>query len=161
MADTTPSPVTLTDEETPWYYQVITLLESIKEMIKKRFPDKGKYNESMDDMALAAHELHLSLKNRDLEPLHHKYMIENRGMDADDEDFYRHVHPTEDLLAFIEDRNANIDPEDVTIGEKFTFTYYTRRWGHDEEFSLTRTRTGWIVHRGLGPPITIIVLSIV
>lgn len=96
-----------------------------------------------DEMAKIAHELHMSLKNSGYEPKHHKYMLENRGVPVEEVEFYNHIHPVEDLLKFIEDVNANDDPEDTTIGEKFTLRIYTRRWGHYDHYSMTRTTSGW------------------
>lgn len=98
-----------------------------------------KYN----DMALAAHNLHKLLKDRGLEPKHHKYMLKNRGVDVDDIEFYNHIHPVEDLLAYIGDTDANNDPEDTTIGESFKFKIYTRRWGHYDHYTIERIGTGW------------------
>jgi hypothetical protein len=95
------------------------------------------------EMAKLAHELHMELKNRGIEPKHHKYMLENRGVPVEDIEFYNHIHPVEDLIAFIEDPDANADPEDSTIGEKFRFKIYTRRWGHYDTYTLKRTENGW------------------
>ena len=96
-----------------------------------------------DEMAKKAHELHMSLKDSDHEPKHHKYMIENRGCKPEDERFYEHVHPVQDLLAFIENVDANNDPEDITIGKTFTMKVFTKRWGHYDQYEITRTDKGW------------------
>jgi hypothetical protein len=100
-------------------------------------------NEIYHKMKTAAHKLHLSLTKRGHEPIHHKYMIKNRGMESANPEFYDHIHPVEDLLAFIEDVNANKDPEDQTIGKQFDFNVYTRRWGHEDRYYITRTEDGW------------------
>lgn len=97
------------------------------------------------DMAQAAHKLHMSLKDSGHEPKHHKYMKENRGFSPEDERFYEHVHPVQDLLKFIEDIYANDDPKDVTIGKMFTMKIYTRRWGHYDSYEITRTEDGWMI----------------
>ncbi len=34
---------------------------------------------------------------------------------------------------------------DQTIGKTFKFRVYSRRWGHDDTYSVTRTATGWHV----------------
>lgn len=94
-------------------------------------------------MAKIAHSLHILLAQSGHEPKHHKYMIANRGCSPDNMEFYKHIHPVDDLLAFIEDENANDDPEDITIGEEFTMLIYTRRWGHKDSYSMTRTDKGW------------------
>lgn len=108
-------------------------------------------NELYGKMAKKAHELHMSLKDSGHEPKHHKYMIENRGCKPEDERFYEHVHPVQDLLAFIEDVDANNDPEDITIGKTFTMKVFTKRWGHYDQYEITRTDEGWNI-KGLFAP---------
>ena len=92
------------------------------------------------NMVKLANELHAEIK-----PKHHKYMIENRGCEPDDPKFYDHIHPVEDLLAFIDDPKANDDPEDTTLNHKFYFDVYTRRWGHDDRYEITRNEEGWFI----------------
>lgn len=74
-------------------------------------------------MARKAHDLHMSLKDSGHEPKHHKYMIENRRCTHDDVRFYRHVHPVQDLLAFIDDVHINDNSKDKTIGKTFTLKF--------------------------------------
>ncbi|MCL2165647.1 MAG: hypothetical protein FWH55_14955 [Oscillospiraceae bacterium] len=100
------------------------------------------------EMAKKAYSLHHKLKARNLEPRHHKYMLKNRDVPVDDEEFYNHIHPVEDLLAFINNPEANNDPEDSTIGEKFDFDIFTRRWGHIDSYTLVRTDSGWLISGG-------------
>jgi len=92
-----------------------------------------------------AHHLHMLLTKRGIEPRHHAYMIDNRGLQPDHPKFYVHYHPIEDLLAFIEDEHANDDPVDQTIGSKFSFQVYSRRWGHPDTYTIIRTENGWNV----------------
>lgn len=111
------------------------------------FPTEGTdTHKLLREMGQKAHELHIALKVRALEPKHHAYMLKNRELPADDEEFYMHVHPVEDLLRFIEDTSANDDPEDQTIGHEFTLSVYSRRWGHNDTYGLTRIETGWDVN---------------
>lgn len=51
-------------------------------------------------------------------------MLENRGVPVEDVEFYNHIHPVDDLLKFIDDVNANDDPEDTTIGENEAIAGY-------------------------------------
>lgn len=99
------------------------------------------HDEKWKKMVREATELHKLVK-----PKHHKYMLANRGVSPEDPAFYDHIHPVEDLLKFIEDPHANDDPEDQTIGHEFTFRVYSRRWGHDDQYRVRRTATGWDVH---------------
>lgn len=84
--------------------------------------DRAQVDEAFDKMGIAAHELHISLVPK---PKHHKYMIENREMSPDHPEFYYHIHPTEDLLKYLYDINANNDPIDLTINDEFNFDVYT------------------------------------
>ena len=94
-------------------------------------------------MANSAHELHMSL---DPKPKHHRYMIENRGMDPTDQEFYYHIHPVEDLLKYLDDTDANNDPEDQTLNESFRLQVYSRRWGHKDDYNLERKQYGWYIN---------------
>lgn len=97
------------------------------------------------DAGRKAHALHVALRSRGHEPRHHAYMIKNRGLPADHQEFYMHFHPLEDLLKFLDDEHANDDPEDQTIGADFTFRVFSKRWGHDDTYRLQRTANGWTV----------------
>ncbi|MGC6586131.1 hypothetical protein ACPV3A_14335 [Paenibacillus sp. Dod16] len=91
-------------------------------------------------MGDAAHQLHISITP---EPRHFRHIIENRGMDANHPQFYYQIHCVEDLLDYIRDTDSNRDPEDQTIGDRFEFNVYSRRWGHEDHYGLTRTSSGW------------------
>lgn len=107
------------------------------------------------EMGADAHRLHMLLLQRDpaLEPRHHKYMVKNRGMSPRAPDFYAHIHPVEDLIRFLEDRDANQDPEDQTLGAEFQFRAYSNRWKREDIYRVTRTVTGWVVeHAAIGGP---------
>lgn len=96
----------------------------------------------MRDIAM---RLHNSLKQRGFEPKHHAYMVENRGTQPDDPEFYFHLHPIEDLVKFTYNPHANDDPVDQTIDQDFEFRVYTRRWGHNDIYKIKRTASGWFV----------------
>lgn len=139
------NPVNLTSEQRKLKDKLYEVNQKLWAILKKETPPP-KHEELQTlykEMAETAHELHISLKNSGYEPKHHKYMLENRGVPVEDVEFYNHIHPVDDLLKFIDDVNANDDPEDTTIGEKFTLRIYTRRWGHYDHYSMTRTKNGW------------------
>lgn len=120
--------------------EVEALLGEIKELLyahkwNKSDPDHSEKWKRMVEEAVELHKL--------VQPEHHQYMIKNRGYNPDDPEFYNHIHPIEDLLAFMDDPHANDDPEDVTIGHDFTLSVYTRRWGHEDNYKLKRTESGW------------------
>lgn len=135
--------IPLTNEEATLKKQIKEDVDKLWKMINNRQLPRDNYQIIESHMGDLAHKLHLSLKDRGLEPKHHKYMIKNRGLQPFDPEFYKHIHPTEDLLKYLENPHANDDPEDVTIGETFEFHVYSRRWGHDDVYKLTRTENGW------------------
>lgn len=143
----TPDEVELREEIESWVKQV----RSFFSMENRGLPESD-FNEAESRMGDLAHRLHMLLKKRGLEPRHHRYMVKNRGMQPDDPEFYKHIHPTEDLLKFLDDPSANDDPEDQTIGETFEFRVYSRRWGHEDTYRLTRTGEGWRI-RFMEPPL--------
>jgi hypothetical protein len=125
-----------------------TEIEELVQKVRKSINDSREREDIsslVDEMGKKAHDLHVLLTNNGTEPIHHKYMIENRNMKPDDPEFYMHIHPVEDLLAFLDDSNANNDPEDKTIGSEFTFQVYSKRWMHDDTYKITRLPGGWEV----------------
>ena len=60
---------------------------------------KAEYFRNFAEMTLKAHELHMSLRARGLEPKHSKQMLRNRGVKPTNMEFYFHVHSVEDLIA--------------------------------------------------------------
>ena len=140
--------ITLTPKQTVLKSQLKELYDRLWQYIESNqellFCDDS-LDKLYTDMARTAHELHMSLKDSGHEPKHHKYMIENRGCSPEDVHFYEHVHPVQDLLAFIDNVHANDDPEDRTLGKVFTIKIYTRRWGHYDSYEITRVKAGWLI----------------
>ncbi|HDX9683710.1 hypothetical protein [Bacillus cereus] len=102
-------------------------------------------------MGDVSHDLHMQLEPK---PTHHKYMIQNRGMEPEHPNFYYQIHAIEDLLKYLEDSNANNDPADITLNEKFNFKVFTRRWDHYDLYRVVRNEKGWMIshmsHKGQG-----------
>lgn len=69
-------------------------------------------------------------------------------MEPENPEFYNHVHPVEDLLSYLDDTSANDDPVDQTVGQNFKLGVYTSRWGHRDNYLLTRTKDGWNIEFG-------------
>ena len=99
----------------------------------------------MAEMAARAHDLHMALRKRGKEPRHYDYMIRNRGMQPIDPHFYEHIHPVEDLLAYLDDVDSNRDPVDKTLGARFDFNVECRLLERPVRYSLTRTVEGWVL----------------
>lgn len=123
-----------------------TNLEEILNKIKNIGPltsdpeKKQRRKELWNKMVEKAVDLHNIVS-----PTHHSYMIENRGVkpDEDPEKFYNHIHPVEDLIAYMYDKHANDDVEDLTIGEEFEFKVYSKRQGHKDNYKFLRIENGW------------------
>jgi len=138
--------------------------EIMKENIKKLYDEAMSYlngvtskipsermSEILNKMSILSHELHIQL---DPEPKHHAYMIQNRGVNPSDPEFYSQIQAVQDLLEYLDDVNANDDPEDITLNEEFDLKIYTRRWGHYDLYTLIRNEKGWYIsfmsHEGQG-----------
>lgn len=131
--------VTLTEEQQSLRN---TIEENLKIVRNHAEISSNEVQQALYAMGKAAHTLHTQL---DPKPKHHAYMIENSGMEPEDPEFYNHVHPVEDLLAYLDDTSANDDPADETLGKTFKFRVYTKRWGHKDSYTLTRNEEGWHV----------------
>jgi len=132
--------------------EIETLVQKIRKSINDS-RDREDLSLFVEQMGTKAHELHILLRNKGIEPVHHKYMIENRGMEPENPEFYKHIHPVEDLLSFLDNTHANDDPEDGTIGAEFTFTVYSKRWGHNDTYHIIRLSNGWEVkYLSIGGP---------
>ena len=136
--------IPLTAVEQPLCDEVTRLAKDVWERIEKS-DDRKELPKLIEEMGVKAHKLHLSLEASGHCPVHHKFMIENRGMPANHPDFYKHIHPVEDLLAYIKDPSANNDSEDQTIGHEFFFKVYSKRWKREDTYQITRTDSGWVV----------------
>lgn len=124
----------------------IDWVKRLKELLWIIYTEKSRNSieiEEYSEMSKLAHKLHMSLKNRGYEPKHHSYMLENRGVPVTEIEFYNHIHPVQDLLAFIDNTDANNDPEDSTIDVKFQFKIFTRKWGHYDVYTMKRIASGW------------------
>ncbi|WP_340400459.1 hypothetical protein [Paenibacillus sp. FSL H8-0079] len=145
--------VNLNQEQEQTKLQIKELFEEAMGYFSGKSSDipSKRMQEIIQIMGDLSHELHMQLEPK---PKHHKYMIQNRGRKPEDPEFYYQIHAIEDLLKFLEDSNANNDPEDVTLGKKFELKIYTRRWRGYDLYSIIRNDTGWFIshmsHNGQG-----------
>jgi hypothetical protein len=135
--------IDLTGAEMTLFEKTHKRLEELLEIISGDKTGEDAAHAMLDECAKWAFELHNLLKNRSINVRHHIYTIRNRGCSPDDPEFYRHIHPIEDLLKFIDDTHANADPVDQTIEHEFVFSVYSRRWGHEDTYHVRRTTKGW------------------
>ncbi len=130
----------MTNEVTEEIKELKSIVLKIEQLIENegfdiRLPEHKKLWKKMGELAFKLHPI--------IKPKHHKYMYENRGVPPEDPEFYNHLHPVQDLLKFIENPDANNDPEDITMGEEFTLSVFSNRWGHDDTYRIKRIKTGW------------------
>lgn len=136
--------LTLTADEQTQAEQLQALLITITQDVQDPAKRAG-LREKHDQLGQLGRALHQSLAKRGSEPRHKRQMIENRGVQPDHPDFYKHSASAEDLLAFIADPVSAGDPPDLTIGSKFNFRVFSRRQRHEDTYSIERTAKGWHV----------------
>jgi hypothetical protein len=128
------NPIELTTDERKLHKELMTVFKSL-------WNDEMRYD--FNHLENLAQNLHSSLESRGITPHHHKYMVQNRGVQPNQSGFYHHLHSVEDLLKFIEDPESNNDPEDITMGHEFEFIFFCRRWSRNDNYKLKRTPQGW------------------
>lgn len=134
--------IKLTADEEKLRKEISKQLEKVDYLLRNYRMD-DEVQKLIEKMGKNAHKLHMSLKKNGYNPRHHEYMIKNRGVEPEDPSFYMNIHPVEDLLKYTDDPDANDDPKDQTIGQEFEFRVYSRRWGHEDTYSIRRTAEGW------------------
>ena len=146
-------PITLSPKER-------RLKEKIKNTLDLFWKPSGEFSppengiERIAQNAKLCLELHRILKANGHPPVHSKYMLANRRVATSESiEFYNHIHPQQDLIAFIDDPLANVrntNKPDVTMGKTFCFNVYSRRWGHDDRYQIRRIAEGWYIeHIGI------------
>lgn len=79
-------------------------------------------------------------------PIFNKYLIYNREKDPEFEmmEFYDHPDCLKALLNEIKNKGIILsNKSDDTLDKKIEFKVYTRRWGHEDAYSIKRTVCGW------------------
>ena len=79
-------------------------------------------------------------------PIFNKYLLYNRGIDPELEtlDYYEHPDCLNALLNDVKSKGIILSNEsDDTLDREITFKVYTRRWGHEDRYSIKRTVNGW------------------
>ena len=131
--------VPLNSEEKCLRDQLVLMLETIDKKISVFSSDKKYFSQ----MCKVAHYLHLKLCQRGHEPKHHLYMIKNRGCKPEEREFYKHLDPIRDLIAFTFDINANDDTEDLIGDHVFPFNIEVNNSFY--KFEIIRFQAGFIL----------------
>lgn len=79
-------------------------------------------------------------------PIFNKYLIYNREKDPELEmiEFYDHPDCLNTLLNEIKNQGIVLsNKSDASLNKEIKFKVYTRRWGHEDIYSIKRTVNGW------------------
>jgi len=79
-------------------------------------------------------------------PIFNKYLIYNREKDPELEmiEFYEHPDCLNALLNEVKNKGIILsNKSDDTLDKEMPFKVYTRRWGHEDRYSIKRTVNGW------------------
>jgi len=103
-----------------------------------------KTEEMLKKLAPKARELHMSLKIHGHEPKYHDFILKNREISTDETAFFYHVHPIEDLLAYIKNPEANDELRNMAYGTEFSFPVYIGRQRRYICYNVICTETCWM-----------------
>ena len=117
------------------------LLTNVKKVLNSERIRLSPTREEYDDMWNKMVDIAFELSNR-IKPVHHKYMIKNRECTPDNKEFYNHIHPIEDLLAYMNDPHANDDNKDITLNHTFELKIEDSNAGNNL-YSIRRNKDGW------------------
>lgn len=80
-------------------------------------------------------------------PEYEEYIIENRSVFPDEaEKYYDHYHTIEDFVHFVDGEGKKISKlGDLNLDKDLKLRVYSRRWGHDDVYTICRTKDGWLV----------------
>lgn len=123
--------------------------KNIYETLSEYF--SGKYNEDIDTTDLINRGAALASKiHWAYLPVYKETYMNNSGMIPEEnlEEYYRHYHMIEDLYREITNSSLKVDwrsiPGDINLNKAMKMSIYTARWGHEENYTVKRTESGWI-----------------
>ena len=79
-------------------------------------------------------------------PIFNRYLLYNRELSPETEtvEFYNHPDCLNALLSEVRNEGLVLtNTSDNTLNRKMNFNVYTRRWGHTDSYTITRTVDGW------------------
>jgi hypothetical protein len=93
--------------------------------------------------------LHLETLHWVMLPEYDEQIMINRGIlpETNILDYYNHYHTLEDLYEVLTGvlKPSNTFKGDINLNKKFTFKVFSRRWDHDDHYSVERRIDGWYV----------------
>jgi len=87
----------------------------------------------------------ISLLHWSFLPVYDAQFISNRGILPEEsiEEFYNHYHAIEDFIKYIQKPDLWKVTGADNLNQKMSFPIYTNRWGHDDNYYVSRTKEGW------------------
>jgi len=79
-------------------------------------------------------------------PEFEEYLYVNSGQFPTNKEFFNHIHILEDLYNNLKNPKPYLKKGDENLNKKIDFKIYTRRWGHEDFYSIERTKDGWKVY---------------
>jgi hypothetical protein len=121
-------------------------IENLANEYKKKFDElasDGSYTPTKE-LILLADKIHWHIL-----PEYEEYMIVNSEIypNYNTKEYYNHFHTLEDLYRELTNAGKNIESKkgDVNLNKEIGIKIYSRRWGHDDKYTIIRTTTGWNV----------------
>lgn len=146
------------------YYPTEKLIHSVKELQAKKRNDvnleemKKQYIQEFEEVAkdysydkITKELIELASKIHWNElPEYEEYMIVNSELypNKDTLQYYDHFHTLEDLYNELigKGKNKKSKKGDINLNQEIEIRIYSRRWGHEDRYSIIRTTKGWDVH---------------
>ena len=102
----------------------------------------------LKELAPKARELHMSLKAHGHEPVYHGFILKNREISPEETVFFIHIHPIEDLLAFIRNPESNNELAFLPDRIGYSFPVFVRKRRRTVNYRIVCTETCWRVNDG-------------
>lgn len=79
-------------------------------------------------------------------PEFEEYLYINSGQFPTEKEFFNHIHILEDLYNNLRNTKHYSKKGDENLNKKIEFKIFTKRWGHDDFYSIERIKDGWRVY---------------
>lgn len=103
------------------------------------------FQDNLEKMISLATKIHFKVL-----PEYSDYLIYNRGVLPEEnlKEFYDHYHSLEYLFEWIENEKQEKNKlrtigGDINLNKDLDFMVYSKRWGHNDKYTIKRTVEGW------------------
>ncbi len=119
--------------------------ESRNQYLEKEDFTFSYFKQNLKEMLTLAEKIHF-----DVLPEYSDYLIYNRGVLPEEnlKEFYDHYHSLEYLFEWIENEEQEKSKlrtigGDINLDKNLDFVVFSKRWGHEDSYTVTRTIKGW------------------